>query len=240
MDEKELIVPYIPTTILTILKNDYPEIKELLENKREATLIFLKSFGAMAVYDGTVHLDVGKDVKDWDEFITFAENYSKYIVQKGVQKYQAKENHLEEQKKQYKRIELGLIDPAVSMISNTITREYLNRFPLWPDSGTQEDFIEIDLKSTQEANDLRIYWTCKGEIFVKDTKYDIPINGSKYRAEFSGKPEFQLSIFDLQKIKFCNDMAKKNMKKLEMKLDELNEKLLNQKFEKLLLNGIEF
>jgi hypothetical protein len=35
-------------------------------------------------------------------------------------------------------------------------------------------------------------------------------------------------------------MAEKNMKLLKSKLDELDEKLLNQKMEKLLLNGFDF
>ncbi len=239
MSGEELIVPFVPDGIITIIKNDYPEIKELLEYKRDATLVFLNSQGAMAIYKGSAQLNVAKDVKDWDEFVKFAASYSKYIVQQGIQKYQAKEDNLPDQKKKFNKLQDTIIGPAIEMIANTITREYLNRFPSWPDSGTQSDTIEIKLKSGTEANDLRIYWTCSGSVFVKDTKYDIPKNGCKYRAEFSGKPEFQLCIFDLKKIEFCNNMAKKNMKLLKSRIDELDEKLLNQQMDRLLLCPIE-
>jgi hypothetical protein len=241
MSGEELIaLPNVSNTIITLIKNDYPEIKELLEYKRDATLAFLKSQGALAIYKGGVELNVAKEVKDWNEFVEFAAKYSKYIVQKGIQTYQENENDLPDSKKQFNKLEKIIVDPAVEMISNSITSEYLHRFPSWPKSGTQSDFIEINLKSAQEVNDYRIYWTCSGQVFVKDTKYDIPINGNKYKAEFSGKPEFQFSFFDMKKIKFCNDMAKKNMKLLKSKIDELDEKLLTQQMDKLLLNGFDF
>ena len=239
MSGEELIVPKISNAITTLIKNDYPEIKELLEYKRDATLVFLKSQSAFAIYDGKVEFNVAKDVKDWDEFEEYAEKYSKFIVQNGIQKYQKEEANLPEQKKQFNKLEKAIVDPAVKMISNTITKEYLNRFPFWPDSGTQSDFIEIDLKTSQQTNDLRIYWTCSGQILVKDTKYDIPVDGNKYRAEFLGKPEFQLSIFDLAKIDLCNKMAKENMNQLKNIIDEFDKKLLTQQMDKL-LNGFDF
>ena len=64
MSGEELIVPFVPSGIITIIKNDYPEIKELLEYKRDATLVFLNSQGAMAIYKGVAQLNVAKEVKD--------------------------------------------------------------------------------------------------------------------------------------------------------------------------------
>ena len=241
MSEGELIIPKIPDPILTIFENDYPQLKELLDYKRDATLIFLKSSGAMAIYRGSLGLKCAKDVKDWAQFIQFSKDYTQEIVQAGLQKYQTEEEGLEEKKKQFNNLNLTLVSPAVEMISSIICEEYLNKFPSWPTYGTQEDYIKIDIKSHLEYKQKRIYWACRGSIFVKDTKYESPKNGCFfYRAEFSGKPEFLISYFDLEKIRQCNEMAKSNIKLIKKKLDELDEKLLNQKMEKLLLNGFDF
>ena len=241
MSEGELIIPKIPDPIITIFENDYPQLKELLDYKRDATLIFLKSSGAMAIYRGSLGFECAKDVKDWAQFIQFSKDYTQQIVQAGLQKYQTKEEGLEEKKKQFNNLNLALVSPAVEMISNNICEEYLNNFPNWSNNGvTQEDYIKIDIKSHLEYQQKRIYWACRGSIFVKDTKYESPRNGCYYRAEFSGKPEFLISYFDLEKIRQCNEMAKSNIKLIKKKLDELDEKLLNQKMEKLLLNGFDF
>ena len=39
---------------MTIFKKDYPNIQQLLEYKRDGTLLFLKSQGAIAFYNGNV------------------------------------------------------------------------------------------------------------------------------------------------------------------------------------------
>ena len=241
MSEGELIIPKIPDPILTIFENDYPQLKELLDYKRDATLIFLKSSGAMAIYRGSLGLECAKDVKDWAQFIQFSKDYTQEIVQAGLQKYQAEEEGLEEKKKQFNNLNLALVSPAVEMISSIICEEYLNKFPNWSNNGvTQEDYIKIDIKCHLEYDQKRIYWACRGIITVKDTKYESPRNGCFYRAEFYGKPEFLISYFDLEKLRQSNEMAKSNIKLIKDKLDELDEKLLNQKMEKLLLNGFDF
>jgi len=235
MSNSELIIPNISNTIINIIKTDYPEIKELLEYKRDATLVYLKAYGAMAVYTGKVELKVQKDVKDWDEFVKFAEEYSIFIVQEAMNKYNREEAHLDDAKKKYSKLEMDNLKPAIISIANEINRQYLKRFPSWPSSGTQEDYITIDLKSSLTAKDLIIYWSCIGEIFVKDTKFDYPINGNLYRAEFKGKPEFLYSIFDMEAIRQFNEFAKKDIKKLKSRIDEIDEKLITQKMDKLLL-----
>ena len=123
---------------------------------------------------------------------------------------------------------MGFLYPAIEMISNTINDEYLRRFPKWPTSGTQEDYIYVFVKSSLETNNLRFYWVCKGKIHVKDTKYSSPKNGFLYRAEFSGKPEFQLSFFDLDKIRQCNEMAKTNMSLIKSIIDKIEKKYLEK------------
>ena len=236
MSNSELIIPNISNTIINIIKGDYPEIKELLEYKRDATLVLLKASGAMAVYTGKVELKVKKDVKDWDEFVKFAEDYSVYIVQEATRKYKNEEAHLDDAKKKYSNLEMKNLKPAIITIANEITRQYLKRFPSWPSSGTQEDYITIDLKSSLTSGDLIIYWSCIGEIFVKDTKFDYPINGNLYSAEFSGQPEFLYSIFDMEVMRQFNEMAKKDIKKLKSRIDEMDEKIITQKMDKLLLS----
>ena len=135
---------------------------------------------------------------------------------------------------------MGILTPAVEVISNTITREYFNKFPNWPsESGTQDGYIDILIKSNLDANALRVYWLCRGSIFVKDTRYASPRNGCLYRAEFSGKPEFLISYFDLAKIKLCNELAKRDMNLIKKKIDELDEKYLTQEMNKLLISDFE-
>ena len=206
----DIIVPFIPDSIMTIFKRDYPYIQELLEYKRDGTLALLKAKGAIAFYNGSLGLDVKRDVKDWAEFIEFSRNYTRKFVQEGLQKYQNKEK--DNEKKQFQRLDMGFLGPAIEVISNGINDSYLKRFPKWPTSpGTQEDFIEVNMKGYFESNELRYYWICRGTIFVKDTKYEYPVKGCPYRAEFSGKPEFQIAYFDLDKIRQCDVMAKSSM-----------------------------
>ena len=233
---EELVVSYIPHGILTAFQNDYPYIQELIEYKRDGTLLYLKSQGAIAFYDGSFGLDVKSDVKDWDEFIEFSRNYTRKFVQDGLQKYQNDEKDVDDKKKKFKILDMGILGPAIEIISNAINREYFDKFPKWPTSGTQEGYIELDVKNFEEIGKLRIYWLSRGTIFVKDTRYSFPRNGCNYRAEFSGKPEFQLSYFDLEKIRQCNEMAKNNMKQIKLIIDKLEEKYLEQNVTKLLSN----
>ena len=236
MSDEEIIVPYIPHEIITFFKEEYPYIQELLEYKRDATLAFLKGQGAIAFYKGGLGLDVKKDVKEWQDFIEFSRNYTRKFVQEGIQKYQKEEENVDDKKKKFIRLDMGLLGPAIEMISNTINDEYLRRFPKWPTSGTQEDYIKVFVKSSLETNNLQFYWLCRGDIHVKDTKYSSPINGCPYRAEFSGKPEFQLAYFDLDKIRQCNEIARNNMKQVKSIIDKIENKYLEQTLNKLLIN----
>ena len=227
---------FLPHSILAAFQNDYPYIQELIEYKRDGTLLYLKSQGAIAFYDGNFGLDVKSDVKDWQEFIEFSRNYTRKFVQDGLQKYQNDEKDVDDKKKKFKILDMGILGPAIETISNTINQEYLDKFPKWPTSGTQEGYIELNVKNFQETSKLRIYWLSRGTIFVKDTRYSSPRNGCNYRAEFSGKPEFQLSYFDLDKIRQCNEMAQKNMKQMKVLIDKLEEKYLEQSLSKLIIN----
>jgi hypothetical protein len=227
---------FLPHGILTAFQNDYPYIRELIEYKRDGTLLFLKSQGAIAFYDGNFGLDVKSDVKDWEEFIKFSRNYTRKFVQEGLQKYQNDEKDVDDKKKKFQILDMGILGPAIETISNTINREYLEKFPKWLTSGTQEGYIELYAKNFQELGTLRIYCLSKGTIFVKDTRYSSPRNGCNYRAEFSGKPKFQLSYFDIYKIRQCNEMAQKNMKQIKILIDRLEEKYLEQSMSKILIN----
>ena len=216
MSYEEIIVPYIPDGIITSLKEDYPYIQELLEYKRDGILVFLKGQGEISFYEGSLGLETITDEKNWEDFIEFSRNYTRKFVQEGLQKNQKE------------KLDMGFLYPAIEMISNTINDEYLRRFPKWPTSGTQEDYINVLIKSSLETNNIRFYWLCRGTIFVKDTKYSSPRNGCPYRAEFSGKPEFQLAYFDLDKIRQCNEMAKTNMSLIKSIIDKIEKKYLEK------------
>ena len=197
-------------------------IQELLEYKRDGTLAFLKGQGAIVFYKGgfgCLGIEVKSDVKNWEDFIKFSRDYTRKLVQNGLQNYKKEEKY---------EVDMGLLDPVIENISNIINDEYLRRFPQWPTSGTQEDYIDVFIKSSLETNEFKFYWLCTGTIFVKDTKYSSPINGCPYRAEFSGKPEFQLAYFDLDKIRQCNEMAKTNMKQIKSIIDKIEEKYHEQ------------
>ena len=180
MGDNDIIVPYIPDTIMTIFKNDYPYIQELLEYKRDGTLALLKACSAIAFYNGSLGLDVKSDVKSWGDFIEHSRDYTKKFVQEGLQKYQNDEKDVPDNKKKYKVLDLGFLNPIITQISDDINRSYLNKFPKWPTSGTQEGYIELSLKSQTESNNIKLYWVCRGIIFVKDTRYDPPRNGYPY------------------------------------------------------------
>ena len=232
---EDIIVPYIPDSVLTIFEQNYPYIQELINYKRDATLALLKGQGAMAFYDGIFGFDVKKDVKDWGEFKEFSRNYTYHFVQEGLQKYQNEEKNNE--KKKFEILDMGVLGPAIELISFSITSDYFERFPKWPKSGTtQEDYINLDTKGYFEKHAKNYYWICRGRILVKDTHYSYPRNGCNYRAEFSGKPEFQLAYFDMDKIKLYNEMAKSNMNKLKEIVDKCEQKLIEQKFKNLLIS----
>ena len=84
MTNEDIIVPFIPNTIITIFKEDYPYIQELLEFRRDGNLSFLKSQGGIAFYNGNFGLDVERDVKCWGDFIEFARNYTRTFEQKNL------------------------------------------------------------------------------------------------------------------------------------------------------------
>jgi len=236
MSCEELVVSYIPHCILTAFQNDYPYIQELIEYKRDGTLLFLKSLGAIAFYDGNFGLDVKHDVKDWQEFIEFSREYTRLIVQDGLQKYYEEEKDIDDKKKKYSILDMGILRCSIEAITNAINQEHLKKFPKWLTSGTQEGYIELNVTNFQETGELRIYSLCRGTIFVKDTRYSSPRNGCNYRAEFSGKPEFQLSYFNLEKIRQCNEMAKNNIKQIKGIIDKLEEKYLERGLSELIIN----
>ena len=228
MSNDELIAPFISNDILISFVNDHPFIKELIEYKRDGTLLLLKSQSDIFLCDGKYGIDTRTDIKDWETFIEFSRHITRNFIQEGLkQKYQSNKNDADGKKK-YQIIDMRFLDQAIEIISNTINREYLKKFPKWPKSGTQESYIELNEKNCQILGNLKMYWLCRGTIFVKDTRYSSPINGCNYRAEFSGKPEFQLSYFDLDKISQCNEMAQKNINQIKGIIDKLEEKILNK------------
>ena len=89
---------FIPDNIMTILKNDYPYIQELLEYKRYGTLELLKSQRGIEFYNGKLGLNVKTKVKCWGDFVEFSRNYTRLLVQDGLQKYKIEERYLSKEK----------------------------------------------------------------------------------------------------------------------------------------------
>ena len=176
------IFQFIPAHIIQMIKKDYPYINELIKYKRYGTFLFLRSQGAITFFKGIFHLDVKCDVKNWQDFLEFSRHYINLLVHEGLQKYQNDEKYVDNKKKKYFLLDMGILGPASEIISDTINNKYSDKFPNWPTRGTQKDFIELKEEIFQETNELRIYLLCRGTIFVQDTRYDYPKNGYNYRS----------------------------------------------------------
>ena len=228
MSDEEIIIPNIPNMILSFFKEDYPYIQELLEYKRDGTLVLLKGQGAITFYEGSLTLEAQSDVKNWQDFIEFFRHYTRKFIQEGLQKYQKEEKNEDDKKKKFQIFDMGLLGPAIDKISNTINDEYLRRFPQWPTNGTQEDYINVFIRGSFLTNNFKFYWVFSGTILVKETKHSSQRNGMTYRAEFSGKHEFQFANFDLDKIRQCSEMAKTNISQIKSIIDKIEKKYLEK------------
>ena len=226
----------IPNNVWFILKNDYPYIQELLDYKMNGTLALLESQSAMAFYNGKLGLNLKSKVKSWGDFVELSRKYTRMIVQKGLQKYQNEEKDLPNEKRKYKVLDMGFLGPIIGIISDGINDSFLKKFPEWPTNKTQEDFLEVSMTGQTESNDLKIFWLCRGNIYVKKTRYDRPRDGYPYKAKYFGKPELQISYFDFYKIRLCNEMAKQNKEKIKNIIDTLDKKLIEQGVKNLLTN----
>ena len=226
MSDDEIFSSYFLNIIMKTFKIDYPYIQELLEYKRDGTLAFLKSTGAIAFYQGSLDLDVKKDIKSWQDFIEFSKEYIKQLVTEGLQKYQSEEKFFKKQK--LSKLDMGILEPFIITISISINDEHLRRFPKWPESGTQGDYIKICIKNSLDKNYIRLYSIWRGTIFVKDTRLDHPKNDCRFRVEFLGRPEFHLIYFDLLKIRQNNEMAKINNSAIRKCIDKLEEKIIEK------------
>ena len=112
---------------------------------------------------------------------------------------------------------------------------YLRKFPYWPDSPEkQSDYLNIELKNKIDIKNIRYYWHFQGIIFIQDTKYEDAIKGISFKVEFNGKPNFQITCFDLNRIEYL----KKNEKKLKCYIDEIEDKIITQNFKILIQNLI--
>ena len=227
---------FIPDNIMTILKNDYPYIQELLEYKRYGTLELLKSQRGIEFYNGKLGLNVKTKVKCWGDFVEFSRNYTRLLVQDGLQKYKIEERYLSKEKQKYYVLDMGILGTIIEIISDGINDSFLKKFPDWPTDKTQEDILEVLMKGLFETNDLKMFWLCRGNIYVKKTRYNRPRDGYPYKAKYFGKPELQISYFDFDKIKQFNEMAKKNKEQIKNIINKLDQKLIEQGVENLLTN----
>ena len=238
-----VIVPFVPKDIIEELNKDFEYVGKLIKYKNDATLYFLQCYNATCYYQGTFDIKVSKDVKDWQEFLDFSKKYTTRFVQEALQYHKNKEKDLNDNQKKFDLLTMDFLEPAIITISNNINHQYYKRFPCWPESGSQEDYIKVNInnKLIDDENKLRYYWSCSGTIFVKDTKYDPPKGIYKYRAEWDGKPEFNIAYFNMEKIRQINTLAEQEegMKQLKSMIDKCEKQLIQNKM-KLLLSNFDF
>ena len=122
----------------------------------------------------------------------------------------------------------------MDLISYEINVKSFFRFPCYPKKGIMQDYIEINIRKFLKRYDERIFWLFKGPILIKKTRYDYPKNGCNFRDEIIGKPEFQFSYLNLDKIRQCNEMSKNNMSKIKRIIDKCEKKLIESQMNSLI------
>lgn len=216
-------VPYIPVSVIEMIKTDYKFIKNFLEYKRDATLAFLNINNAIIVHEDDFNLKVSKNVKHWCEFFELIRNYTKIFINQGLNFYSKKEKN---GNNYYGIINENFLAPIIEKIFEQIYIKYLKKFPYWNESpGKQNDYIDIELKNKTDINNIRYYYHFQGIIFAQDTKFDNQINGCSFKAEFSGKPKFKIVIVDLKKLEYL----RKNEKNLKQCIDVIDDQIIAQK-----------
>jgi len=215
-------VPCIQVEIIEMIKEDYKFINKFLEYKRDATLALFNIYNAVIIYEDDFNLKVEKNIKNWYEFFELIQNYTKIFINKGLNFYKNKETN----NYNYGAINESFLSPIIKKIFEEIYIKYLRKFSYWNESpGKQNDYINIELKNKTDINNIRYYWHFQGIIFVQDTKYNKPINGNSFKAEFNGNPNFQIVVFDLNKLEYFRKIEKN----LKQYIDTIDDKIIAQK-----------
>lgn len=215
-------VPCIQVEIIEMIKEDYKFINKFLEYKRDATLALFNIYNAVIIYEDDFNLKVEKNIKNWYEFFELIQNYTKIFINKGLNFYKNKETN----NYNYGAINESFLSPIIKKIFEEIYIKYLRKFSYWNESpGKQNDYINIELKNKTDINNIRYYWHFQGIIFVQDTKYNKPINGNSFKAEFNGNPNFQIVVFDLNKLEYFRKIEKN----LKQYIDIIDDKIIAQK-----------
>ena len=218
-------VPSIPLEIIEMFKKDYKFMANFIDYKRDATLALLKIYNTLTVYDDNFNLKVEKDIKNWCEFFELIKKYAKIFTREGLNFYTNKEKN--EYNNNFPIMDEKFLAPIIEKIFDKIYQGYLRKFPYWnEEQEKQNDYINIELKDKTDINNIRFYWHFQGIIFIQDTKYGKSIDGISFKAEFNGRPKFQIAAFDLIRLKYF----KKIENILKQYIDMIDDKIIAQKF----------
>ena len=221
-------IPHISIEIINMFKKDFKFMENFLEYKRDATLALLNIYNTLNVFDDNFNLKIEKEFKNFWDFFQLLKNYPKIFTKEGLNFYANKNKgnnniHIIDEK---------LLGPIVENIFEEIYQGYLKKFHYWGDKQEkQSDYINIELKNKIDINNIRYYWNFQGIIFVQDTNYGKLIDDVFFKIEFNGMPKFQITSFDLNKLRYFNKIEKN----LKQYIDIIDDKIITQN-----LKNIEF
>lgn len=174
------------------LRQDYPNVNELLAWDLEKTASTLCLYGAFQLFHLNQTLrypQSGTDnLKTWSDY------------KKGIHQYLKSLN--DDQR----------LEPARDILANHIHDVHFEKFPMWPSVGdlTQNSQIYIDISTSYPfGNQWYVGWSCLGYITV----HDFRANTSTYYTEFNGKPEFKILYCNERKLKEFEKLAGSDMEK---------------------------
>ncbi|CAG8554742.1 15123_t:CDS:1 [Funneliformis mosseae] len=187
-------------SIIQQLRNNYPNLSQLLMHNREGTVGFLKAngglFGFSLCHDFHVPHTGSDNIKAWSDYRDAIEKYLEEVCGRVIAKDPIKnvERSFKEELREARKV-----------LSNEIHRQHYIKFPLWPSSGEQTTMVELDTGSAYNKGAYTLVWSCVGWIKVTDKRPQ----SDKYIAEFSGKPDLKLLVLDNDRLRELEDVVRR-------------------------------
>ncbi|RIA92659.1 hypothetical protein C1645_820398 [Glomus cerebriforme] len=180
-------------SIVRRLNNEYPVLSQLFAYNREGTIGFLKANGGLYGFNLSHDFDVphsgNNNYKTWSDYRDAIERYLEKICEnvKAIDPIRGDNRSFKEE-----------LRPARKVLSDEIHMQHYIKFPFWPSVGDQqESHVELDTGDHYDSGAYIVIWSCVGWIKVTDRR---PQN-YRYIAEFSGRPDIKLLVFDNDRLK---------------------------------------
>lgn len=186
-------------SIISELKEKYPETLKLLNYNREGTLELLRASGAVKTMTINKYLNMppssGNDnYKAWEEYKANVDAYL-YSVNSDSELRGA-------------RMELA----------KHIKKKHYDRYPTWPKVGkTQSSYIDLNIYNTYESGVWSIVWSCDGFLKVTDSRPE----RKKYIANFEGKPKIRLLKLNHAQLRKVEKLTYNNFGNAKKEADKL-------------------